>query len=195
MATWTHPQLGEFKFDEYFWIQSIHLPAFQIFTQPRGRIPERPGEVDLWIQACDATDIPSESVAQLSATVITNHRLLIPRITLSLFDDFVGTGPNSGMWWHGAIDELRDNAARGYYGDVKSPFTNPDSLRKLLSPPSISIRETGWHVKPWSLGGTPVAEFGFSSPIDPEHGIGVLTDGEKIVGIGYSCDASYFKGD
>ena len=39
----------------------------------------------------------------------------------------------------------------------------------------------------------PIAELTFAAAFDPEHGVGVLTDGKKILGTGYSGDAEQFK--
>jgi len=49
-------------------------------------------------------------------------------------------------------------------------------IRRDLSPP-----------EPW------VASLNFHAGFDVEHGLGVLTNGVEILGIGYSADATRFK--
>jgi hypothetical protein len=194
MSSWTHPTLGQFQFDEYWWSQRRSMPAFEVFVHPTGAIPDRRGEIHVCIYAVDASDTPSQLVNELLGRVIDDHRELIPKIRAALFAEFRGTGPKTGMWWHGAGDTILDAAADTPGPHVNHRIDSPDDLDYFLSPPGISIRESGRHVEPWSKGGLPVVEFGFSSPIDEEHGIGVLTDGKVIVGIGYSGDAGHFPG-
>jgi hypothetical protein len=39
----------------------------------------------------------------------------------------------------------------------------------------------------------PVVELSFTAAFDDEHGMGALTDGTKILGLGYICDVTPFK--
>jgi hypothetical protein len=39
----------------------------------------------------------------------------------------------------------------------------------------------------------PLAELSFAAAFEEEHGVGILTDGKAIVGIGYSSDVKPFK--
>ena len=41
--------------------------------------------------------------------------------------------------------------------------------------------------------GRPGAEFRFGPWFEEEHGVGVLTDGQNILGLGYSHDVSLFE--
>lgn len=39
----------------------------------------------------------------------------------------------------------------------------------------------------------PIVELSFSAPFEDEHGVGVMTDGQSVLGIGYSCDVTPFE--
>ena len=39
----------------------------------------------------------------------------------------------------------------------------------------------------------PVVELSFHAAFEVEHGVGVLTDGETILGLGYSADVTPFE--
>jgi malic enzyme len=39
----------------------------------------------------------------------------------------------------------------------------------------------------------PLVEISLYAPFEPEHDLGILTDGEKILGIGYMSDVRLFE--
>ena len=41
----------------------------------------------------------------------------------------------------------------------------------------------------------PIVELSFGAAFEEEHGVGILTDGAKIIGIGYSYDVTPFESD
>jgi hypothetical protein len=194
MITWTHPELGEFEFDGFAWRKAFYLPAFSAFTQPCGRSPEHRGEVDAHVQSIDQTDFPTPEIADLLSKVIRNHEQLIPRIVAALIADILGTGPQSGTWWHRNVASIEESIARLDGISPSQTKVSTENIKRLLSPPDILIRDENGPGKfdAWRDGVTPVAEFVFSSPIEVEHGIGVLTDGEEITGIGFAGDARGF---
>jgi hypothetical protein len=48
--------------------------------------------------------------------------------------------------------------------------------------PSLTIRESLYEHK------KPIAELTFSAGFEPEHGVGILTDGNTILGTSYASD-------
>ncbi len=66
----------------------------------------------------------------------------------------------------------------------------PDSaeeLKLILEPGDLTVRRDPEDILKW------IAEFNYYAGFDVEHGIGVLTDGVDILGIGYASDASRFR--
>ena len=105
----------------------------------------------------------------------------------ALWADVEGAGPDSGMWWHDNLEqvcELSDLDA----GDPNNGSINCEAdLYQLLGAPSIFVQETGYGYP------HPCAVICLEAPFEIEHGIGLLTDGEKILGTGYSMDVSPFE--
>jgi len=47
--------------------------------------------------------------------------------------------------------------------------------------------------KPRRGQGKPLVELSFAAAFEEEHGVGILTDGKTIVGIGYTSNVTPFK--
>ena len=101
--------------------------------------------------------------------------------------------PDSGMWWHGDLANVNrgGNRASAVYEslagyDLPIP-TCAEDLKKVLEPKDLTIRRHPSLPERW------LAEFNFHAGFDVEHGVGVLADGVRILGIGYSSDASLFE--
>lgn len=87
------------------------------------------------------------------------------------------------MWWTDSLHHLQDILGDKYPEDI---LQSPTGLYQLLGDPSIDVGEFGYAFN------RPCAIIGFESPLDVEHGIGLLTDGKQIIGCGYRSDASAF---
>ena len=70
--------------------------------------------------------------------------------------------------------------------ELQVPACSND-LKKVLEPKNLTIRRDFAPPTPW------IAELNFNAGFDVEHGVGVLTDGVEILGIGYSSDATRFR--
>jgi len=125
---------------------------------------------------------PSDKILDLATKVLSNLPALVRQGVEVLWQDFHGKGVSSSeMWWHNSIDEVFESD----YGPDK-----PDSaegLYKLLDPTGVDIDAS---IYKWD---GPAARITFASEIDEEHGISFLTDGENIIGLGYTMDPSPFK--
>jgi len=185
-TTWHHPEFGEFTFDGYGWTTSVDVPAFAAFRYaPRygdGRPPS--GKCELCIEADDdagETDVPSADVLALVSKALARQASLVPAVVAALWDDFNGTGPQSGMWWHGGLDEVVEDVDPSL-----PPLTGPDALYSWLRLSGIAGRKSGLRNE------SPVVEMSFDAPFEEEHGVGVLTDGDIILGTGYTYDVRPF---
>jgi hypothetical protein len=131
-------------------------------------------------------------MASLAVAVSDNERQLVPDVLEAIWSDLNGRGPDSGMWWHGDLPNAHrggnwasavHDSLNGYALPVP---TCPEDLKKVLEPKDLTIRRHPSLPHQW------IADFNFHAGLDVEHGVGVLTDGVKILGIGYSSDARLF---
>lgn len=190
-TVWTHPKLGRFESDGHQWAGFIRLPAFENFRQKH----QKPLTVyPLYFDAAAAPKGPSDEAVNLVLTLIDNAKLLVERIAISLYADFTGSGPNSGMWWHGDLPAVHENLEFD-----KVELGQPQDLLHAMALYRIDVREgieavPGYRTLPGSpayLG--PVIDLSFHSNIDIEHGIGVLTNGNAILGFGYAGESTPFR--
>ncbi|SMP80088.1 hypothetical protein SAMN06265222_1441 [Neorhodopirellula lusitana] len=187
MAKWTHPDIGVFTFCDYAWVATCTLPAFKAFRyRPHSRNVGRT-KLSLKFNAEDEDDVPSKKAVTVAKRIVKNQASLVRRIKKAIFDDVHGAGPDSGMWWHGDINSIADSY-RACSPSRKSPvISSPDDFDLLLATPEISIRKSVPYYD------NPIAEIGFYAVYDAEHGVGVLTDGNRVLGIGYEYSVMPFN--
>ena len=99
-------------------------------------------------------------------------------VITALWNDFAGTPPDSGMWWHGDLESVSE--------EIEPPPMQASDLAALLRLNRIVAHDRDYGT------GSPVIELSFHAAFEEEHGVGVLTDGETIIGTGYSYDATPF---
>ena len=88
------------------------------------------------------------------------------------------------MWWSDNISHVYEVLGEGYRIWV---LDSPLGLHSLLGNPSVLVQECGFGYD------QACAIIAFESDIDIEHGIGVLTDGQKVIGVGYATDTEAFS--
>ncbi len=189
--TWDDPELGQFHFDDFGWTICVAAPAFKAFKF-RTRHRTAPATYKLVIRADTADQLPTSNAVALAKKVVTNQTALVAHVADALWADFTGTGPDSQMWWHGKLKEVGQGLETG-----KAPRSARDVL-KLLKPAEIRIRQAsrtgkirvGKASRP---GEQVVAVLHFAAAFEEEHGVGVITDGFNVLGIGYSEDVQPFK--
>ncbi|MBC7806877.1 MAG: hypothetical protein H7145_12080 [Akkermansiaceae bacterium] len=176
--TWDHLQWGSFAFNGYAYANKVAAPAFDAFVyQSKYSAPAPPtGSYELAFDAEDESDVPSETAVALAAAVLANHAMLVPLVTTALWDDFNGDGPDSGMWWNGDLESVSE--------DIEPAPEGPDDLLKLMRLQRIVVRKKVYGYE------KPVATLDFNAEFEDEHGVGILTDGQTILGAGYSADVS-----
>ena len=179
-ATWKHPDLGEFKY-HVEWTRPISIPGFASFTYDKGDTSG--STVPLNFDADDEDDTPPDAAATVAMQLLANQVDLAAKVVNALWDDFNGRGPRSGMWWHNRLDEVT-GAAEDL--GLSAP-TKPADVAALLGLQGICIhREADGYNQP-------VAELQFAAAFEDEHGVGVLTDGINVPGIGYISDVRPFR--
>ena len=178
-ATWDHPKLGRFEYRSQGWTRAIGVPAFEAFAfeAARGDARRSKGKYDLVFTARDEGEKPSAAAAAMADAILANQAALVGVVARALWDDVNGRGAGAG---------------KGYLPDVKRAF----KIKKLAGPARAedllpALRVSGILVLedvPNCSG--PVAELDFDAAFDPEHGVGVLTDGRTVLGIGQVLDVT-----
>jgi hypothetical protein len=184
---WKHADLGTFKFDELGWTANLSLPAFRAFKYRSDGRGAGSSKTELRFLAEQPSDVPTARAVAVATKVIENQKSLVRKLKKSLFDDLHGRGPQSGMWWHGDIQTVLDSMADECGGRRSTSLKVPDDLDRLLGEPGI------W-IYPSVCGcDKPCAVINFEAPFEPEHGVGILTDGVRILGTGYQTDVGPFE--
>lgn len=190
---WTHPELGEFEFDYECWAGSAKIPGLSFFPSSEEEEDDEPdiasGEIRLefWIDPYaeleeGQDDLPPSDEQIAAAIAFLNHaEQLAPQILDALWADIQGTGPDSGMWWHGNLEELNEN---GMFEEIgEQPITDRESLKQSLA---VSRVVVGSDSDPG------LVEVVFSAEWEAEHGVGVLVKGNQVIGLGYAGEADLF---
>lgn len=177
----TTPDFGTFKYDDDFgaWATTVKAPAFDVFKWEQ----EPTGEYELMIEADDREDVPSKQAMAVAARVLEAQAELPRKVIRALWDDINGRGGDSGMWWHGDLREL----ARMSGGDT-APKRAEDLLSAMDFLRVVIRKEVDGYAHP-------VAELTFAAVFEEEHGVGVLTDGQDILGTGYMGEADLFDSE
>lgn len=180
--TWKHTKLGVLTFDSNLdgWVGKCELPGFKIFTL-KPRTKKVATSVQLFIESPDGK-APAAKLVTLAEKVIVNQALIAPQIAPTFFEDFQGRGPSSGMWWHGDKEQIQ-------YAFQEAGKPVPKAAKDFY--PLMRLSRLLIHRGVYKYN-KPIAEFTFATVFEEEHGIGFLTDGEKILGTGYADDASPF---
>lgn len=163
---------------DHSWVGKCSLPAFKVFNfKCEASTPEPVATYELMFD-CPKGGEPSGSAVEIALRVIANQSNLPSLITSTLWEEFNGRGPKSEMWWYGDIDTV----AKVFGYDNRSTPAGPDALLPVMRLTGLTVRESLYEYK------KPIAELTFSALFEEEHGIGILTDGNKILGTGYACD-------
>jgi hypothetical protein len=182
---WKHPQLGTFKFDEEreCWVGACRLPAFTVFHfKWEAHVPAPAARHALMFDGTEGRE-PSAGAVKLALHVIAQESKLPALVTSALWEEFNGHGPKSAMWWYGDMGQVAEA-----FGCAERPRpTRPHDLLSAMRSRELVIHESLYEYK------KPIAELSFSALFEPEHGVGVLTDGSKILGTGYSGDVLPYR--
>jgi hypothetical protein len=182
--TWDHPVLGRFV-KGVMWSTEINVPAFDAFSWPtKYKDPGAPnGKYGLGVCSATRTGPPLPAGVALAERILREPEMLLSPVTEALWDDFNGRGPDSGMWWHGKLDQVAEHVKDN---GLECP-NSPKDLLKLLRLEGI------WIVNHHDRFDSPLAVLTFWALFEEEHGVGVLTDGDRVLGLGYSIEPEPFS--
>jgi hypothetical protein len=184
-ATWDHPKLGRFEY-RGGWAKKFNFPAFKAFSYDSGYDNARrsTGKHGMLFWASSESDLPSPEAAGLASKVVANQAELVAQVADALWDDFSGRGPDYGNWWHGCLEKVAKSIG------PKRVLRGPEDTTRLLKVDAVFIRSAYSGMPGYDK---PAVEIAFRAAFEPEHGVGVLTDGVSILGIGYTLDVVLFE--
>ena len=182
--TWTHPVLGEFVHNEVAWLGQTSGKAFALFPIPGDdeEIPKGSIELAFVTYPNSENDPPSDAHVKVMLELLAMGETLAPKILDAMWNDIQGTGPSSGAWWSGCLDDV--NEAMDWDPDFE-PITEKETLRKTMVLSTISI---GHYHDPDAV------DICFSTPWEDEHGLGFLIRDGEVAGIGYGHEPQAFEG-
>lgn len=186
---WTHPELGTFKFLDPEWSRSFRLPAFKRFTfREFGR---NGGSVNVELTFSPPFEEPQKPPSKLAVNVarrvIKNEAVLAEKLETAIWQDLNGKGRETGMWWHGDLPSFNQTFKEPLGTELQKILQTRESVRRVIGQPSVDVVESVYGYD------RPCAKLTFAAAFDPEHGVGVLTDGSKILGVGYEYDVGPYK--
>ena len=177
MNDYTHPTLGLLRWDDEFheYVAEVELAGWHLFSYG-GK-----GDVRQELRFPFDQDVTPEQAA-VAEKIVANGIRLVDAVTGALWDEFSGLGPETGHWWHGDLATVALHAEK----NGLPPLDSATALRSHMHGAGVDIRAA-------ANGRPAVAELRFEASFEPEHGVGVLTDGERVLGLGYSSDVEPFE--
>ena len=182
MRVWNHAKLGRFVHEDDAWVGQIMSAAFKPFSYAT----LRPGKFELAFVTNSADEMPTRAMIAAAERVIANAQVLADDVVAALWDDINGRGPGSGIWWHGDFAFVAAKFEENIFGENLGYLTESDDLYRALGLKRITVRNDEGSEKP-------MVELSFAAAFEEEYGVGIATDGESIVGIGYIADVTPFE--
>ncbi|MEM6561392.1 MAG: hypothetical protein AAF656_07310, partial [Planctomycetota bacterium] len=96
-----------------------------------------------------------------------------------VWDEFTGAEPQGRYWWSGQLDQVNSL--------FEKPLSGPDDLIDHLDPHTLFVTED-FHGDEQLVAG-----FHCSCDFEEEHGLDILTDGQRVLGTGYSGEARKYE--
>ncbi len=190
--TWEHPTLGTFDYDFVGWSRELEIPSFAQYGYVRGGGYKLGQKVKLSFESEDRGDDrpiePSNDAILLANKIISNQQSLNERVLNAVWEDLNGRGPDTGMWWHGDRHTIHE-AIHSEWRSTPPPLDAKQDLYKLMGRACIYVKPNHQDYK------RICSLIAFDSAIAPGHGIGVLCDGQRILGVGYSYCVSLYRNE
>jgi len=178
-----HPRFGRLERDGDR-DREFDVPAFDAFHWPTSYPDTAPhfGRYQFGLVGFEYGDIPTKGGLDLIERVLDDPSRFVTLIINSLWDDFNGRGPDSGVWWHNNLSSVAKETVR----DI-SKLQSPTDLLPWLRLAGVRLRyDCYWpEIKP-------LIGFAFWAAFEEEHGVEILSDGDKVVGHGFAIDVIPF---
>jgi hypothetical protein len=127
--------------------------------------------------------LPTEAQTQKALGFLEHAEKHGPIILDALWTDIQGGDVDSGHWWHAGLEELNENYSTGY-NDIDPIESTQDLAQSLVFNGVVMGHQHETAV-----------EVSFSCEWEDEHGISVLVDDDRVIGLGYALDLEPFAGE
>jgi hypothetical protein len=178
-SRWKHADLGVLTHSGSVWKGVIDLPAFAAFSFDTGydNAPRSTGRYEL--ELSDPATPPAGELIACVLALRTHQQQVVSEIVRLLWASLTDTGRYIPIGDRQAITETLTRQ------NIPAPRSAEDLL-PLLQLYGISVQGHAFE------GDEPVIWLHFHAASEEEHGIGVLTDGQRVLGIGYAGDVQPF---
>jgi hypothetical protein len=179
-CAWKHPSLGPFEHKHSGFVTTLTIPAFKKFSYDTGysNAPRSTGKFNLrfepWLMNETLAE-PTGEMVQLAEKVLADPDKLVDAVAQALWEDFNGRGPTTGMWWYGGMDQV----SQCFADKGLSPPAKPQDILPALQLTDLDVFNHLWEYP------HAAAVLSFRAAFEEEHGLCIVTDGEKVLGTGY----------
>ena len=194
METFKHKTLGTFTqrdhYDELRWETELALPAFSAFKYAANGKARRSPKVPVAIYS-DAP--PPKSALKMLTTIKTSQKKLVKSICDAFYrdlhqqdyDDLPQQDDGYGMWWSRDPVAVALSCRKVLEKRLKQDrIWQPEDLLAVLYEPSVEV-----YPSMVDGAGVPRTLIDLGAEFEEEHGVAVLTDGKKVLNLGYSGEA------
>jgi hypothetical protein len=194
MDAFSHKTLGSFTQREYCdelrWETDLELPAFSAFKYFANGKVRRSRKVPAAIY-CD--EPPPKPALKMLTTIKASQKKLVKNICDAFFrdlhqqgyDDLSRPDDGYGMWWSRDPVTVALSCREVLQKRLKQDrIWSPEDLFAVLYEPSIEI-----YPSIQDDAGIPRTLIDMGAEFEEEHGVSVLTDGKRVLNLGYSGEA------
>jgi hypothetical protein len=187
-STWKHPSLGDFVRNGSTFSTNLTVPAFRRFSYDTGYSNARrsTGKVSLsfgpWMMNETLAE-PTPDMVTIAEKLLADPDKLVDSVAQALWEEFNGRGPSTGIWWYGGMDYVSESFRAGGL----SPPTNSQDVLPALQLTCITIFTHLWDHP------HPIAVLSFYAAFEREHDLCVVSDGDRVLGTGFSGEPQIGK--
>ena len=178
---WNHPSIGSFARKGSTFSTKLTVPAFQRFGYDTGysNAPRSVGKVALsfgpWLMS-ETLPEPTPEMVKIARKVLADPDNFVDAVAQGLWEEINGRGPTNGYWWHDNLDAVSE-------GFLNAGLPKPERHQDVLPGLQLTAIHIFPHIEEYPH---PVAYLEFHAAFEEEHGLCVLSDGEKVLGTAYS---------
>lgn len=178
-SRWKHPDLGVLTRSGRSWEAVIDLPAFAAFSFHTRYDNARRSTGRYELEVYDPATPPAVELIAAVLSLRTHQQQVVSEIVRLLWESLTDTGRYIPI---GDMQAVTKTLTRQ---NIAAPRSAEDLL-PLLQLYGVSVEGHAFERD------EPVIRLDFHAALEEEHGIGVLTDAQRVLGVGYACDVEPF---
>jgi len=127
---------------------------------------------------------PTRDMVKLAEKALADPDKLVGLVAEALWEEFNGRGPTTGTCWYDDMDTVN----KSFRAAKLPPPDKPQDILPALQLTAIMIFTQLWKYP------RPVVVLDFHAAFEVGHGLCVVTDGERVLGTGYTGEPEIGKG-